>query len=274
MEKMLWLTAQAQAAFRDRDVWRSICLIRDAWEQFEASEFPLMSNSSYNAALDLLAMLEVLLEVVPVLESTAYIQSSLKGFRTFLETDERGNFTKAQFDSEKAVITQLIQGVWAALDFFQNNRVELMNPKRLFSIGLENASELHLYQYQEHDQAYHLIEAFEACFFVELITVEDFDQAIQTTVNEGEMSKAQDLLKELMEKHPKEKQRAFLQSAELYLEAAVYDKAVDAYMKAVVFGASKASIKEAVQLACNRLISSSENNKVAKPWQELLINFF
>jgi cytochrome c-type biogenesis protein CcmH/NrfG len=61
---------------------------------------------------------------------------------------------------------------------------------------------------------------------------------------------------------------------ELYFVQEQYQKAMEAYMKAVMLGTPKHQVKTQVQTACNALARTATDKKVAARWRQVLIDFF
>ena len=104
--------------------------------------------------------------------------------------------------------------------------------------------------------------------------LEQCQKEVQKALNSKDIRSAQTLLEFMMEQYPESKKQAFLQLGHLHYQEKDYQKATEAYMKTIVMGTPKESVRKNIQVACNTLAREAESSKEAARWRDVLINFF
>lgn len=271
MLKHIELTHQAFAAYSSRNFDYALSLLCRALNYWQATHQGL-SDGTYNALYDAVEMAENFLLHIPVWEATTYASETVQVLKDSLNDLEIIDW--AEFNQQVEAFKDLLEGVQIGFDFFSNNELSLLDSNPIVSFALPQKGEIELLKWAENPRVEALIAAFNACFKVEMTSVEQCKKEIQKALDAKDNRRAEALLELMMEQYPEHKKQAFLQLADLHFEAKAYQKAAEAYMKTIVLGTPKESVRANIQIACNALAAETENSKEAARWREVLINFF
>lgn len=269
MQQAISFVKQAGSAFYTRHFTKAVYLLRRALQAIPPKA-PYSQPLCW-ALLDLLEMVESWYQGLPMLETSPYSQELLQRLTQLLEQEEKAIET---IEQQLATLDDLLKGLWVGFDFFENNNLSLEKTPPLISLQLEADNVVHLYKWQEHPLVEDLIAEFKACFKLQLKDIEDYQTAVQQQLEAKDWAGAQALLQEQLECFPDNQRQAFLSLGELYFRQERYQKAMEAYMKAVVMGTPKDQVRQQAQTACNALARNTENSKVAARWRKVLIDFF
>lgn len=271
MQQAIGFVQQAGAAFYTRHFTKAVYLLRRALQALPAA-WPYPQALCW-ALLDALEMVESWYEGLPMLEATEYSQQLLQQLTQLLEQEEQEE-TEEQTKDGITALDELLEGLWMSFDFFDNNNLPLDTDPPLLSIALGAKGAVQLYKWQEHAVLEELVKEFEACFKLQLEDPVDYQKAVQELLAQGNLEAAESLLQEQLEHFPDNQRLAFLSLGELYFKQELYQKAMEAYMKAVILGTPKDFIRPQAQTACNALARTAENSKAAARWRKVLIDFF
>lgn len=271
MPKHTELTHQAFAAYSSRNFESALSLLCRALNYWQPTDKPL-SDGSYNALYDAVEMVENFSIHLPIWEKNAYSNKTIQGLKDTLDHLETIDW--AEFNEQVEAFKHLLEGVQIGFDFFSNNGLSLVDSNPILSFALTQTGEIELLKWTESLQVETLIDAFKACFKLEMTSLEQCQKEIQKALDISDVKRAEVLLELMMEAYPANKKQAFLQLGDLHFQAKAYQKAAEAYMKTVVLGTPKESVRKNIQVACNALAADTENSKEAARWREVLINFF
>ncbi|MGH1339646.1 MAG: hypothetical protein ACRBFS_26240 [Aureispira sp.] len=271
MQQAIGFVQQAGAAFYTRHFTKAVYLLRRALQALPKT-WPYASSLRW-ALLDLLEMVESWYQGLPMLEESLYSKTLLQELTQLLEQEEKtekGTLLQEQLTA----LDGLLEGLWISFDFFENNNLPFVTNPPLLSIQLEAEGGIQLYKWQEHPAIDTLIAEFKACFEQQLDDPEAYQEAVQALLEAQKLEEAEALLQEQLERFPENQRLAFLNLGALYFKQERYQKAMEAYMKAVVLGTPKDQIRSQAQTACNALARNAENAKAAARWRKILIDFF
>jgi tetratricopeptide (TPR) repeat protein len=171
-------------------------------------------------------------------------------------------------------LDQLLEGLWVGFDFFGNNNLSVEMEPPLLALQIEANGQIQLFKCQEHALVEQLIAEFNACFEVQLESPVAYERALKPLLEQKQWTEAEALLQKQLEQFPHNQRLAFVNLGELYFVQEQYQKAMEAYMKAVMLGTPKHQVKTQVQTACNALARTATDKKVAARWRQVLIDFF
>lgn len=271
MPKHIELTHQAFAAYSSRNFEYALSLLCRALDYWQATNQRL-SDSTYNALYDAVEMVENFLLHIPVWEVTIYTSETIQVLKDSLGDLESMDW--AEFNQQVEAFKVLLEGVQIGFDFFSNNELSLLDSNPIVSFSLSQKGEIELLKWRESPRVEAIIAAFDACFKIEMTSLEQCKKEIQKALNAKDNRRVEALLELMMKQYPEHKKQAFLQLADLHFQAKAYQKAAEAYMKTIVLGTPKESVRANIQVACNALAAETENSKEAARWREVLINFF
>lgn len=271
MPKHIELTHQAFAAYSSRNFEYALSLLCRALDHWQASNERL-SDGTYNALYDAVEIAINLSMHIPVWEPTAYTNEIIQLLKDSLDDLEVIDWTL--FNTQVEEFKKVLEGVQIGFDFFSNNELSLLESNPIVSFSLPQKGEIALLKWTKNPQIESLIAEFNACFKIEMTSLEQCEKEIQKALEAKDNKRAEALLKLMMEQYPENKKQAFLQLADLHFQVKAYQKAAEAYMKTVVLGTPKELVRTNIQVACNALAAETENSKEAARWREVLINFF
>lgn len=267
MQRFISLMHQAVAEYSAQHFGLSIDLMCRAWANLEISQLR-MSDGLYNALLDGVEMLDLMLDNLLVIERNNYTDNTVYCLKKALENLENQELFFVQ--KQLANFYQLLLGVQVGFSFFYNNNLSLNELELGLSFGLLEDGTIELYQSKNTAETEQLIRAFKACFDIEKTRADSMQEQIDLLLKENNREEAIKLLEEMIGLFPQTQKAAFFQLGELLFEQKKYQKATDAYMKSVVMGTSKKLIFDKVQAACNQLIRYSSDLEEKKYWVEFL----
>lgn len=266
MQQAIGFVQQATTAFYTRHFTKAVYLLRRALQALP-STWPYPQPLRW-ALLDLLEMVESWYQGVSMLEASAYSQELLQSLKQALEQEEQGVQEKLK------ALDQLLEGLWVGFDFFTNNNLSVEIEPPFIALQIEANGQIQLYKCREHHLVDQLVAEFNACFEVSLDSPVDYKMALEPLLEQQQWAEAEMLLQKQLEQFPSNQRLAFVNLGELYFLQAHYQKAMEAYMKAVMLGTPKIQVQEQVQTACNALARTATNKKVAARWRQILIDFF
>jgi tetratricopeptide (TPR) repeat protein len=271
MPKHIEFTHQAFAAYSARNFEYALSLLCKALYYWEPTNQAL-SNARYNALYDAVEIAENLSIHLAVWETNAYTKEVIQGLKHSLDHLKEVNWT--HFNQEVEAFKNLLKGVQIGFNFFNNNQLSFLEPYPILSFSLTKENAIELLKWEESARTAELVVAFNACFRLEMTSLEQCQKEVQKALNSKDIRSAQALLEFMMEQYPESKKQAFLQLGHLHYQEKAYQKATEAYMKTIVMGTPKESVRANIQIACNTLAREAENSKEAARWREVLINFF
>lgn len=271
MPKHIELTHQAFAAYSSRNFESALSLLCRALNYWQPTNKRL-SDGSYNALYDAVEIAENLSIYIPIWETNVYTNKTIQTLKNSLNDLEAIDWVK--FKEQVEAFKNLLEGAQIGFDFFSNNELSLLDSNPILSFALTQTGEIELLKWTRSPKVDALIVAFNACFKLEMTSVEQCQKEIQKALDTEDTTRAEALLGLMMEEYPENKRQAFLQLADLHFQAKAYQKAAEAYMKTIVLGTPKESVRKNIQVACNALAAETENYKEAARWREVLINFF
>jgi tetratricopeptide (TPR) repeat protein len=272
MQQAIGFVRQAGAAFYTRHFPKAVYLLRRMLQALpRTSAYP---QTLRWALLDSLEMVESWYEGLPVLESSDHSLQLLDDLHQLLAKAEPTPTEQQQLQQQFSNFDQLLEGLWVVFDFFENNNLSLQQEPLLVSIELAAKGELHLYRWQDTPSVEAIVAEFEACFASSLAHAEDYQEAVEQLLVQREFDQAEVLLLEQLERFSDNQRLVFLQLGDLYFQQERYQKAMEAYMKAVVMGTPKDQVRRQAQTACNALARHAENAKAAERWRKVLVDFF
>jgi tetratricopeptide (TPR) repeat protein len=271
MPKHIELTHQAFAAYSSRNFESALSLLCRALNYWQPNNQRL-SDGTYNALYDAVEIAENLSIHIPIWERNIYTSENIDALKKSL--NELDTIDWAEFNEQVIAFKKLLEGAQVGFDFFSNNGLALVDSNPILSFALSQKEEIELLKWKDSPKVDALILAFNACFKIEMTSLEQCENEIQKALDSGDTARVESLLTFMMEQYPENKKQAFLQLADLHFQAKAYQKAAEAYMKTVVLGTPKESVRKNIQVACNTLAAETENSKEAARWREVLINFF
>jgi tetratricopeptide (TPR) repeat protein len=271
MSKHIELTYQAFAAYSSRNFEHALSLLCKALYYWQPTSQSL-SDSSYNALYDAVEIAENLSIHIPIWETNAYTTALIQGLKTSLDNLKEIDWSEFKEQVEK--FKSLLEGVQIGFDFFNNNEISLIDSNPVLSFSLTQTGEIELLKWTESPQVDALIVAFNACFKLEMKSLEQCEKEVQKALKAEDTARAETLLEFMMKQYPESKKQAFLQLADLHFQVQSYQKATEAYMKTIVMGTPKESVRDNIRIACNALAAAAETSKEAARWRGVLINFF
>ena len=267
MQQAIRFVQQAGAAFYTRHFSKAVYLLRRALQAVPRST-PYPQALRW-ALLDGVEMVESWYEGLPILDESPYSKALLQTLSEALNAP-----TNPAIHDQLEAFDGLLEGLWLIFDFVQNNDLSLEQNPLLLSWQLEAAGEITLYRWQENQYVDALVAEFEACFAPQLESAADYEKAVADLLTQNDLAGAEALLLQQLEQFPSNQRGAFLSLGELYFQQEWYQKAMEAYMKAVVMGTLKSQVRAQAQTACNALARNSEDRKVAARWRQVLVDFF
>lgn len=271
MQQAIGFVQQAGAAFYTRHFSKAVYLLRRALQALPAA-WPYPQALRW-ALLDAVEMIESWYQGLPMLETSAYSTELLATLRLLLQQEEKEE-TATAAQTQLAALDDLLEALWLGFDFFDNNNIPLEQTPPWLSLQVDGKGVVQLYKWQNHPAITALVQEFEACFKEQLDAIEDYQTAVQELLDHQQLAEAEALLQEQLERFPENQRLAFLSLGELYFQQERYQKAMEAYMKAVVMGTPKGEVRAQAQTACNALARTEEDAKAAGRWRKILIDFF
>lgn len=271
MPKHTDLTHQAFAAYSSRNFGYALSLLCKALYYWQPTDQPL-SNATYNALYDAVEIAENLSIHLAIWERNAYTTEVIQTLKASLI--DLKDIDWAEFNEQVELFKNLLEGAQIGFDFFKNNGLSLLEPNPILSFALTPKGAIELLKWTESPQVDALIVAFDACFKLEMKSLEQCEKEVQKALKTEDTERAEALLEFMMKQYPQSKKQAFLQLADLHFEVKAYQKATEAYMKTIVMGTPKESVRDNIRIACNALAAEAETSKEAARWRGVLINFF
>lgn len=271
MSKYIELTHQAFAAYSARNFGQAINLLCKAFKHWTLKEEEL-SNPNYNALYDAVEMVENLSVYLTIWERNTYVVEIIDAFKHSLDHLNKTNLSSLEQQIE--LFKGLLNGVQIGMDFFNNNGLSLFPEQPIVSFELTTNATIKLLKWEHSTRADALIIAFNACFRLEMTSLEQCQKEVQKALDSEDIPRVKALLELMMEQYPTSKKEAFLQLGHVYFQEEAYQKAAESYMKTIVMGTPKELVRSNIQVACNALAAEAENSKEAARWRGVLINFF
>lgn len=272
MQQAIGFVQQAGTAFYTRHFTKAVYLLRRALQALP-SVLPYPQPLRW-ALLDLLEMVESWYQGLPMLEASAYSQELLQVLKQWLEQEKEDDKEQEGVQDKLTALDQLLEGLWVGFDFFDNNNLSLELDPPLIAFQIEADGQIQLYKFQEHTVVNQLIAEFKACFELQLDSPVDYAIALKPLLEQKQWTAAEALLQKQLEQFPNNQRLAFVSLGELHFLQEHYQKAMEAYMKAVMLGTPKDQVKKQVQEACNALARTTTDKKAAARWRQILIDFF
>ncbi|MCP4442474.1 MAG: tetratricopeptide repeat protein [Aureispira sp.] len=271
---------KAYLAFQQHYFAECIERIHLAFESLEHYKFENLDNTQFNAFYDALEMLELLVRL-PIVEQTDYINTTLKRFKRKLNAFmlPSGGDLEA-LANQVPNLSKLINGLFVGIQYFHKKQIKLNSFPPVLSFELSRNGNIALYAWIDRQPTVssqpveQFKTDFEALFKKEQAAQKDYLAQAQELLKNGEAPKAIKILQHAMRVHPAIKKECFLQLGNIHFQENQYAEAVDAYMKALVLGVPKQTIKDKVLTATQQLMSTAKDYKTINRWQELLDNFF
>lgn len=251
-----------------------------SFEFLEKQNFTQLNNTEFNALYDALEMLQLLVKL-PIVEQNDYIQNTLGTFKQSLDRFmlPRGG-SATELSEQIPIYRKLVNGLLIGIQYFQRKQISLNAFPPVLSFELSEDGQIALYAWIDRQPTVkpqpleQFKTDFEALFKKEQTSQKDYLAQAQSLQDNGEPQKALKILKHAMRVHPAIKKECFLQIGNIQFQQKDYAEAVDAYMKALVLGVPKQTIKAKVLEATQQLMSTAKDYKTITRWQELLDDFF
>jgi len=255
---------RAIQAFQKRDFYESLRLIKAAWPVEYANPINREEKEVYPVLINLLT---VLISQLPIIENTAYQQAILTAFRDTIENESTPS------PQQWKALRQLLDGIYLGISFFATNQLDLEPTQPILTFEVDE-EHIKLYKYADTPRVRNLVEQFNAMFEEEEAQINQLDAAIDRLLIQQEQDAAIELIEKKMEAHPQTKVDGFHQLGKIHYQAERYERAVDAFLKAILLGLPKAKVKMQIKTACEKLARYADTPKEAMRWRELFINYF
>lgn len=263
---------QAIAEFFARNFEQTAKLLCRAFQNIEIRDLYL-SDASFNAIYDAIEIVELFYENLPILEKNNYAETTTQSLKIAIE---KGNIDLATFQKNILDFENLLAGLQVGLHFFSNYNLSFENPETPLSFALEEDGFIELYQLKKDAATTALIQKFNDCFTQKKEkNIADFEAEIETLLQENPLnySAIQLQIEAMMQQFPTTQKKGFLQLGNLYFEKKEYRLALDAYMKSIVMGTPKNTLRANIQTACNSLKMYASTKEEEKHWKEFLEEF-
>ena len=271
MDKILRLSKESYAHYKMANFRDAFKLMHQSILLLQTNRLPLDSNQ-FNLLFDALEMLEVQMQQSSIIRSSNFSTNTLNVFSDML--NRKIQTTLGRLQQLKNDVAILLQAVYVAYDFCQNNQVDVSLASPILQFSVEEGGHIVLHCCNQMPQTLALLPIFNACFEQRLTEQGPNWEKIESLKATKDYAKGICILKTYFQLSNGNQKRLFLELAELYYLQKDYKNAVDAYMKSVVFGTPKAVVAEQIRFCCNHNARYAENPREAARWRRLIIDYF
>lgn len=271
MDKMLRLSKESYAHYK-------MANFRDAFERMHRAinllkiNYLPLNSVQYNLLFDALEMLEVQMQQSSIIRSSNFSTNTLNVFSDTL--NRKIQTTLGRLQQLKKDMAILLQAVYVAYDFCQNNQVDVSSDASIVQFSVAEGGHIVLHCCNQLPATLALVPIFNACFEQLLSEQGPNWDKIATLKDRKAYAEGIQTIKTYFQLSNGNQKRLFWELAELYYLQKDYKNAVDAYMKTVVFGTPKAEVAEQIRFCCNYEARQADNPKEAARWRRLIIDYF